>query len=322
MFRRTGRMYVIDVLESEKTASHAGPSIKEYLMKALARHDVATIPEVLIEILRMSRNAKADANDLANLCKRDLATTTRLLKAANSVYYARRLDQPRVNNLKDAIVRIGFKRSQEIVMSASLSCIMLMHDSIMDYSSINLWKHCIAVGIGNRIIHNHKFGSQQSQDPYLAGLMHDLGIAIEHQALFSCGFSEAVQNRYVRGSELIHEERAILHTTHEEVGKWVAQQWNFPDYLVSVIGHHHSFDPSQHQHHHLFHVNRISEWICFFLNIGYSDFSKPVADALAESRVALGLKMEEIEGISAQVRAEIEALNMIGWFSATPAAGP
>ncbi|OGV42976.1 MAG: hypothetical protein A2X46_00030 [Lentisphaerae bacterium GWF2_57_35] len=289
----------------------------DQVLDALNHQDIATIPLVLYEILLMSRNPKADANDLATVCKKDISGSARLLRAANSIYYGRRLDQPKVNTLKEAIVRLGFKRAQEIVLSATLSPLMMAQGSVMDYSSTALWKHSIAVGIGNRLLYARAFGVDMSLDPYLVGLLHDIGIAIEHQALFSKGFSEAVQKRYENETELLTEEKLIMGVTHEDIGVAVAQRWSFPDYLIEVIGHHHSLDPNRHQNHHLIHINRVSEWISYFLSLGYCDFARPYAELLSESRQVLGLTQEDVREVSLHLKAEMQGFVGMNWFSST-----
>ncbi|MFH0880173.1 MAG: HDOD domain-containing protein [Lentisphaerota bacterium] len=285
------------------------------VISSLNGEKFSTIPSVLAELLRLARDPMTEANDLASLCEKDISSSSRILKAANSVYFGRRLDQPKVTTLQDAIVRVGFRIAQEIILSSTLSAIMLAHDSILDYSAIGLWKHSIAVGISNRIIYKKVFGVTQSIDPYLVGLLHDMGIAIEHQMLFYKGFADAIQQRYSKGSDLYTEENLVIGFSHESIGAAAAQAWNFPDYLVEVIGHHHSYDPVKNQHHHLLHINRVSEWICYFMSVGYSDFSKAHAELLSDSQKVLGLTREHIQQISSELKAEMECFENLGWFS-------
>ena len=283
----------------------------ENVLSLIKEQDFSTIPSVLSEMLRITNDPNSDVSDLAKLCEKDIATSARVLRTANSIYFATRY-QNRARTLKDAIIRIGFKAAQEIIMSSVVRVAMTTHNSVMDYSTIGLWKHSIAVGIGNRLLHTRLHGETKSLDPFLAGLLHDMGIAVEHQTVFNRGFSDAVQNRYANGSLLTEEEGKALGFTHEGIGAALAAKWKFPDYLAAVIGDHHGAknktDP-------LCHINRVSEWLCFSLNIGYCDFSKAHADLLAQSREALELGAEDIEWAAGRMHQEMEALSSIGWFS-------
>ena len=286
----------------------------ENVLALVKELDFSTIPSVLTEMLRISNDPNSDVSDLARLCEKDIATSARVLRTANSIYFATRY-QNRARTLKDAIVRIGFKAAQEIIMSSVVRVAMTTHQSVMDYSTIGLWKHSIAVGIGNRLIHTRQHGETKSLDPFLAGLLHDMGIAVEHQTLFARGFSDAVQNRYANASLLTEEESKALGFTHEEIGKALANKWKFPDYLAAVIGNHHGEETGDEATRLLCHINRISEWLCFSLNLGYCDFSKAHADHLGQSREALEMSTEDIDWVAGRMHQEMEALSSIGWFS-------
>ena len=286
----------------------------ENVLALVKEQDFSTIPSVLCEMLRISNDPNSDVSDLARLCEKDIATSARVLRTANSIYFATRY-QNRARTLKDAIVRIGFKAAQEIIMSSVVRAAMTTHHSVMDYSTIGLWKHSIAVGIGNRLIHTRQHGEVKSLDPFLAGLLHDMGIAVEHQILFARGFSDAVQNRYANASLLTEEESKTLGFTHEELGEALAHKWKFPDYLAAVIGNHHGEETGDETTRLLCHINRISEWLCFSLNLGYCDFSKAHADHLGQSREALEMSTEDVDWVAGRMHQEMEALSNIGWFS-------
>ena len=314
----TGMVYAIPwrkgpaarvVMNTNKTGSPM-----EEVLSLIKEQDFSTIPSVLSEMLRISNDPNADVADLAQLCEKDIATSARMLRTANSIYFATRY-QNRARTLKEAIVRIGFKAAQEIIMSSVVRVAMITRHSVMDYSTIGLWKHSIAVGIGNRLIHTRQHGEIRSLDPFLAGLLHDMGIAIEHQTMFARGFSDAIQNRYANASLLTEEESKAFGFTHEEIGEALARKWKFPDYLVSVIGNHHGAKTGDEAAARLCHINRISEWLCFSLNIGYCDFSKVHADLLAQSREALELGTDDIDWVAGRMHQEMEALTSIGWFS-------
>ncbi len=286
----------------------------EEALERIEAESFSSIPSVLIHLLALSSDPRTEALDLARLCERDISTSVRLLKVANSLYFAG-INQWRITSLVDAIVRVGFRTAQEIIISSVVAPAMIARQSIMDYSTTGLWKHSIAVGVGNRLIHRKKIGGPAILDPYLVGLLHDMGIAAEHQVLLQQGFAEAVQRRYARGTRLVDEERDCLGFTHEELGRAMAQNWRFPASLTAIIGAHHADELQDPEHQALFHMNRMSEWISFVLNIGYCDFSKPQADQFAASRRALGLENHELQEICSLVKREMEAYTDAGWFS-------
>lgn len=282
---------------------------------ALNHQTFSTIPVILSQLMRISRDPNASARDLARVCERDLGTSSRLLRTANSVYFGRRVDQPKVTNISDAIVRVGFRKAHEIIMSASVALVMRVHSSIVDYSATGLWKHSIAVGISNRLLYKKIFGEAESLDPFLGGLLHDVGVAIEHQFLMQTGFGRAVEQRYVSNAVLSETEFNNLGFTHEELGKALAEEWNFPAYIIELIGSHHNTDiAADHPWAPLIRINQVSEWLCFSLGMGYSDFSKTHADQLAHSKKFLDISDEDIQQVGGVLHKEMEALTRTGWF--------
>ncbi len=283
------------------------------IIRGLDHQEISTIPSVLSRILTVSRDPKSHAADLASVCEMDKATSARLLRAANSVYYATG-NQDRVDNIKDAIVRIGFHTAEEIIMSATVSSLLKTAKGIADYTPTALWRHSIAVAVGCRLIYHHKYGAT-SKDLFVVGLLHDFGIAIEHQFLSEDGFQDAIVRRFQNESLLAEEERAVMGVTHQEIGELVARKWNFPDHMIAVIGHHHDHDHHDEKYEALLHVIRLAEYMSFKQQQGYADFSGAYAQQLEASRAALGIEPNVIELMSDFMAKEMNNLTNLGWFS-------
>ncbi|MFH0878814.1 MAG: HDOD domain-containing protein, partial [Lentisphaerota bacterium] len=159
-----------------------------------------------------------------------------------------------------------------------------------------------------------KFQSR-NLDPFMVGLLHDLGIAIEHQFLFNDGFHLALSQRFEKQSLLADEERICMGVTHEEIGELVARKWNFPSHLVAVIGHHHRMESDHHEFADLLHVVRLAEYLSFKQQHGYCDFSEPYALTLKPSQEALGISDDALLLVSDQLAREMANLVNLGWFS-------
>ncbi|NCC49854.1 MAG: HDOD domain-containing protein [Spartobacteria bacterium] len=284
------------------------------VLAGLETNEMSTVPVVLSRILSISRAPDSGAEDLARLCEMDKATTARILRAANSIYFAPDIQGRRVDNLRDAIVRIGFRTAEEIALSATISNVFKASRLVGDYSLNNLWKHSMAVGIGNRLLFSRLFPNT-GMDAFTAGLLHDMGIALEHQFLAEEGFYEAVQYRHARQSLLVDEEHAAMKTNHQLVGHAVAKKWNFPEHLQAVILHHHDPLLKNIEHENLIHVTRLSEIMCYRLSLGYSDFSDRHLLMLRESMFKLGVDEDFLEHIGRKLVEVLEAYVNIGLFS-------
>ncbi|MDD2236533.1 MAG: HDOD domain-containing protein [Kiritimatiellae bacterium] len=282
------------------------------LVKSLRNERLFTVPSVLTELLRISRDPLADASDLAQIAERDPTISARLLKTSNSAYYGKANHVP-VDNITDAIVRLGFRKSEEVIMSATVCAALVTHRSSAEFSMWELWRHSYAVGICNRMLSTRVF-DRPDFDPFLAGLLHDIGIIVENQFFYDDGFFRATEARHTNESLLTEEEERFIGLTHEEIGEAVARDWNIPEHIVAVIGHHHKMEEVNPRLRHLLHCTRVSEWICFILKLGYCDFSQPHADELIQSRSFLKLSDADLEVVASGLEEEMKILSGIGWF--------
>jgi HD-like signal output (HDOD) protein len=287
--------------------------IVDKVLRTLDQHELSTIPSILVHLLKLCRDPKSSASDLAAICKMDKSTSARLLRAANSVYFAAS-NRDRIDSIRDAIVRVGFCQSEEIILSATVSPLMKTNRPINDYTSTALWRHSIAVGVAARLIFTQRFGLG-ILDPFMAGLLHDLGIAVENQFLMQEGFEKALVHRFEHQSLLIEEEMRHLGTNHEEIGEAVARRWNFPDHLIAVMGRHHNMSAGGDNYISLLHVIRLAEYLCFTQTQGYADFSEPYATELYESKTALGIDDHLLEWVFNELSKEMSNLVNLGWFT-------
>lgn len=287
--------------------------IMDKALYALERKELSTIPSILIRLLSLIRDPGTSASDLAKVCGLDQSTSARLLCAANSIYFATE-NRERIDNVQDAIVRIGFNRAGEIILSATVSALLKTNRLIADYTSTSLWRHSIAVAIAARLISTQRFGSN-ALDPFMAGLLHDLGIAIENQFLLEDGFEMALIRRFENQSLLIEEELRYLGTTHEELGEAIARKWNFPLHLIAAMGHHHNLPPAGDHDLSLLHVIRLAEYVCGKQKQGYCDFSEAYAGFLLESKTVLDIDDDLLERVFHGMTNEMSNLVNLGWFN-------
>lgn len=281
----------------------------------IARQNLSTIPSMFAKISELNRNPSASASDFARVYEMDQAACMRLLVLANSVYYGTRTGAS-IRNVEEAIVRVGMNRAREIINSAMVSALFKRDMPIADYSASDLWMNSVAVAVCNRILYAKCAPpvEQPTLDPYLAGLLHNIGISIGHQCLFNRGFQTALEERAKNDSLLADEEERHVGITHNEIGMFIALKWNFPAELNAVIGHHHDLNASEPEHAWLIHATRVSLWLALENKLGYSDFPGSLAAEYADSCRFIGAGEHTITSASKQTVDEITRLKALGWF--------
>jgi len=282
----------------------------------LKDHQISTLPVIMGRLMELAKDPNASARDYAQVCELDQSSCMRILRLANSVSFGPMPGQV-IRTVKDSIVRIGFDKTREVLHTSVVASLFRSREEIADYTTSDLWLNSAAVALGNRIIYGLKRECQSpSIDPYLAGLLRNIGIPVLHLCLYDFGFKDAILMRYQNQSVLIEEEVPILGVDHASIGQELAEQWKCAEALVTVIGSHHApalhvKDPAIET---LVHVTRTSEWLAHELGMGYRDFSDKHAPFYQASRNKIQLFDIDYARIKVQMTAEINQMRELMWF--------
>ena len=98
---------------------------------AKATGDLPAMPNVVEKVLRMVQDPETDVDDLQHVIEVDPGLTSKLLRVANSAYYARERE---IASLNHAILTLGFSRIR--VSSAGTD----KSNSIVVRSPLILWR--------------------------------------------------------------------------------------------------------------------------------------------------------------------------------------
>jgi len=221
---------VIEKLLAEKQAKHV------YRDQLLTLKSLPTLPQIAVELQEMIRTDQMSVRQLVPVVDRDPALAARIIRMANSAYYA--LEEP-VDSLRRAIVVLGLKELYN--MALSFSIIDEFKKTAVGEDSIRwdtLWIHSIAVGHIVELL-NNELGLWIAGSPYAMGLLHDIG-KIALFLLDSTRFRAAIELARMDRQPLTEAEKAIFGFTHETAGEWVVKRWNFPQTIMTAVAHHHT----------------------------------------------------------------------------------
>ena len=107
-----------------------------------------------------------------------------------------------------------------------------------DFNINFFWNHSIATSVNSREL-GKNIGYRILGEAFVAGLIHDLGLLILNQ-YFNKEFSEVINSIKKDNLKLLEAEMRIYGVTHDEVGSWLAQRWNFPKQLIKSMRYHHN----------------------------------------------------------------------------------
>jgi len=226
-------------MSQEAFVSDPKPSDRDShaIVQAVTREisHIATLPEVTLKIIRLVEDPDSTAQDLNNVISHDPALGARILKVVNSAFYGL---PGQIGSTNRAIVLLGLNAVKNIAVAASLTKLFRGGQICPSFSARDLWKHCIAVGSGTRLLATKaKLGLPD--EAFLAGLIHDIGIMVEIQARRP-QFIE-VMERLDKDPDLSlrDAELAVIGANHEQFGAELCRLWKFPTTFSWTTGFHH-----------------------------------------------------------------------------------
>lgn len=204
------------------------------LLKRVDSSEIASIKGVVGGVVRIINDPNSNIKDLKDLILIDPPLSAKVLRVANSAYYA----SPReISEIDQAVVWIGLDSLQEIILTQKISEVF-NNDVVKEgFSREHLWKHSLAVALLAKMIYRREFG-EKGNNAYAAGLVHDIGVIVEDQ-LTPEDFLNVLRTAKKNNKQLAFVEKELLGYDHADIGRELALYWNFPKELAASIGYHH-----------------------------------------------------------------------------------
>ncbi|MBN1609658.1 MAG: HDOD domain-containing protein [Polyangiaceae bacterium] len=190
-----------------------------------------TVPRIYAELSRVIQDASTGAADVARVIERDPALCAKLLQVANSAFFARRVV---TSDIQCAVVHLGLRTVRALVLQTEVFGKVEGADHLERVAEIQAY--CLRVGT----LAAEMMGNQPGRDEaFMAGLLSDVG-----QLALTIADSEPWKQARARAKltgERLHEtERAVMGTTHAEVGAFLLGAWGLPYGIVAAVAAHHA----------------------------------------------------------------------------------
>lgn len=192
-----------------------------------------TLSTVALWVIDLASNPVTDIGEVARCINLDPALTTKILRVANSPFYAKRRKS---ENLRQALTLLGLDTTVTLALSFSLtSSLRGKKQACLD--TTHYWRRSILSAIAARTL-----GEQQKisrlEELFLGGLLQDIGmLVLDSVAPRDYGPVAAGKSDH---DQLIEAERQALKTDHAEVGAWLMRHWQLPPYLQLLVGTSHA----------------------------------------------------------------------------------
>lgn len=179
------------------------------------------LPSVAMKLMEVSRNPNATVQELVKLLEQDQLMAGKILKLSNSAAYR---GSAEVASLRDAVVRLGMSTLRDVVMHAAMDMRVFRANGYSDTMDA-LRRHSLATAHVARIL------ARGHELAFLAGLMHDVGIA---GALLAIG--DVPRGTELPGIDLVWP---AVESIHERAGVQMCRLWQLPAGVIDAVANHH-----------------------------------------------------------------------------------
>lgn len=191
-------------------------------------------PGVAAEIIQLAQNPNVELEDVAEKLIQDPALSAKILRIANSPLYAQRRKS---TNLRQALILLGLNATVTLSLSFSLLT-SLRKDKMNSVDYSHYWRRSLLAGAASRAMSD--VVAPQGEELFLAALLQDIGMLVLDRAMPDFYGSYTGAPNHHEG--LCAFEKEKIDTDHAQVGAWLLETWNIPEYLQRAVAASHSLE--------------------------------------------------------------------------------
>lgn len=203
----------------------------ETIQQRLGDSSVPTLPQVAMKIVEKMGDENASMREFGEVIQTDQALTGRLLRMANSAYFAQR--KP-VTTIDRAMVLMGIDRLKALALGFHLSKAAATDAGELSFKTLwtqSLFRGWLALRLAER------FDKSISGEAFIIGLMSDAGLPMMPK-LLGDRFIEQYDPDQTPMARY-RSEFTTLPYTHVDVSAVLCRLWKLPELLSDPIGKHH-----------------------------------------------------------------------------------
>ena len=209
-------------------------ALREHVRGTLTRlsrtGELPALPAAATAALAVARDPDAGVESLSGVIRSDVGLSARILRAANSAAYARRVP---ARTLAEAVLTLGLRRTCDLLVAAGARQLFRQ----VPRHAERLWNHALASALAAEEV-ARTTGVTDPHLVFLPGLFHDVGrIAF----LLADDDAYSVVQANVDGQAITRAdaERAWYGFDHAEAGAILAEDWGLVHEQVDGIRWHH-----------------------------------------------------------------------------------
>jgi signal transduction histidine kinase/HD-like signal output (HDOD) protein len=208
------------------------PRIREAIRKL---ESLPTLPQIATRIVNTVAGDIGDLDNLATLVESDPALSTRILKLVNSPSLGLGRE---VRTIRQAATILGLEGLKSHILGIHAFDALARNLKKHQWMRRGIWRHSLAVACTSEFIAQHT-GIFDPSEASVAGLLHDIGIIALDYCFGKPKYEEVMNLMKSESISFLEAEETVLGLDHTLAGKWVAEKWNLPEFILAAIWLHH-----------------------------------------------------------------------------------
>lgn len=204
--------------------------------------ELPTLPTIVYELSRVINDPMSSTGEVEEIMSNDQSLTAKVLKLANSAYYA---IPGGVTSLQRAIAYIGYDAINQLVLSTSIIKTLGASPSknATRFEPKEFWKHSLGVAMASETIAK-LVRHRTPADLFICGLVHDIGKIAMHMIAPEV-FSELLEHAAKNALTIEEAESALGTAKHTLIGRDLAAKWRLPAVFQATVAFHHQKEPAR-----------------------------------------------------------------------------
>jgi putative nucleotidyltransferase with HDIG domain len=200
------------------------------------------LPSIYKQLVEEMQSETASVQKIAELIRRDVAITARVLQMINSAHFG---VSRHVDSALQAVNLLGLDNVKSLVLTAGVFS-QFKESGLAGFLLDEIYGHSLTVGTSAQYFANaFGLGRQQAEEALTAGTLHDIGKLIL-VTNFEKEAKEIVKTVKEQDLPLHTAERQMLGVSHCEIGAHLLSLWGLSDHVLEAVAFHDAPETSAH----------------------------------------------------------------------------
>lgn len=268
----------------------AKEGLEAVILKAM---EIPVLPATAQRALSLMSDPDVSIEKIKWIISTDAGLATKILKVANLAFYG---GCRNIENLSQAILRLGLNSVRNIVIAASMRNVY----KNFGLTEKLLWEQTIGSAMASNII-SRRTRISDPEDAFIAGLLHDVGKVVLNNE-YPKQFAQVMERVYNEAVPYGAAEKEVFEFSQREIGARVVRKWGFPERIELLLRHFDNYDTISNERwmYEIVTVVTTADRICQKFGIGWRRAYNEEVD-FGNLPDALGLCLDDFNVVSQEV---------------------